>query len=108
MQKLKFHQEAFAEFEHAIRYYESERVGLGLAFLRDFERTRDLILEFPAIGREVHASGASPGFVQETLCAAAARGAATKARMPKRVFARTRMFVRTRRRCVPSQHGVAS
>jgi plasmid stabilization system protein ParE len=57
MQKYRFHREALAEFEDSALYYEGERTGLGYEFTLDFERTRDLIIEFPEIGRTVHPAG---------------------------------------------------
>jgi toxin ParE1/3/4 len=41
------------EIEQHVRRYEGESAGLGLAFLSDFQRVIELIVEYPEVGRVV-------------------------------------------------------
>jgi len=45
-----FNELAEAELNDAIRYYESEQVGLGVAFLAEVQRCTAAILEYPEAG----------------------------------------------------------
>lgn len=45
--------EASEELEASIHYYESQQVGLGLAFLSEFKQSRERIEKLPNAGRTV-------------------------------------------------------
>lgn len=45
-----FHDEAQAEFDAAIAYYDAQETGLGLRFHRDVERAVEVIERHPQIG----------------------------------------------------------
>lgn len=48
--KYFFHEDAEAEFNHAIDYYENCRRGLGAAFVQAVHRTILRIVQFPEAG----------------------------------------------------------
>jgi len=45
-----FHEDAEAEFDHAVGYYEDCQTGLGLEFAREVYGTIERILRFPRAG----------------------------------------------------------
>lgn len=45
--------EASEELEASIHYYESQQLGLGLAFLSEFKQSRERIEKLPNAGRTV-------------------------------------------------------
>jgi hypothetical protein len=45
-----FHDDAQAEFDAAIAYYEMRETGLGLRLYRDVERAAKLVNQYPQIG----------------------------------------------------------
>src|SRR5262249_49767957 len=49
----RFHHEARAELQEAVRYYQGRRQGLGRAFLTEVQRTVSLIRANPGIGAVV-------------------------------------------------------
>jgi toxin ParE1/3/4 len=51
------HGEAIAELEGAISYYEDQKVGLGLDFLAEVERSLDKIRQNPNLGADYKATG---------------------------------------------------
>jgi len=51
VRSVEFHPEAQSEFASAARFYEDQRLGLGLDFILTVQRTYERLLEFPAAGR---------------------------------------------------------
>jgi toxin ParE1/3/4 len=43
--------EASEEFVETVAFYEQRRIGLGAAFIREFERSVELIQQYPDSGR---------------------------------------------------------
>lgn len=52
MKPVVFHEEAVAEMDEAMDYYEIRREGLGLDFLAEVRKSTALIEEFPRIGAQ--------------------------------------------------------
>jgi len=50
VRSVEFHPEAQTEFVSAGRFYENQRLGLGLDFTLSIQRTYERLLEFPAAG----------------------------------------------------------
>ena len=53
MKRYQFLDEALAEYEDAIEYYERAQTGLGDTFIGEVDRVIDLTLQFPDMGSPV-------------------------------------------------------
>lgn len=49
--------EAEAEYLDAVRFFDGQRSGLGVALITEFERAIALVVERPCAWRQVHADG---------------------------------------------------
>lgn len=50
MLKYRLHPEAVADINESVDYYDEERIGLGMEFYGDFQRTLGFLRRFPYAG----------------------------------------------------------